>query len=279
MLNLIAENPDFKTALGNTNDRNPIEHQPPLKMSKKTSSNDIPKWGYWTIGSFLLIIFISISVLLASKPSKKHSASSASGTQLPANTQPPMHNIKILEHTSKLPHKQSFRIILPGLVSEDDLIKLTKELTSKHRVGSELMFFNWWTADQNIQNDACWSFSKCENDVFTVRFNTDSQEQSHEAVEIRPLHVDGEIGLWYWNRGETSHFIHIIPTENGNVKIHTVFSDGSNAWSEKKLINKQPLEFLWSDDDDEDRVYFVSDGDRTELRSKDGSAIKLDKIR
>ncbi len=201
------------------------------------------------------------------------------GGQPPPPTFEAMPNFPILEHSSNLPHKQSFKVALPGMVSETELVKLTKQMASMYRIGSELMFFNWWTETQDIQHDACWACSKCENDAITVQFNTDSLDKRLESIETRPLHVDGELGIWYWNRWETSHFIHIIPSGNDTVNIHTVFSDGSNAWTRKKLKSSQPLEFLWSDEDDEDQVFFQSNEKGTVLRSGDGTVTALEKIR
>lgn len=152
-----------------------------------------------------------------------------------------MPDYEIFEHSEKLPHKQAFRVLLPNRISKPDLTALTGKIAGAHRKGGERIFINWWLASQDRSTEMCWAHSKVIDGNIHVGTNLLSFEDHLEAVETRPLRVESELGLWHWDLGNISHYIHLIPAGPGKVEVRKTFLDGSSETSEMTIMGDSPL--------------------------------------
>ena len=229
---------------------------------------------------FFLVSLCAIMILLRKSPAKfSLTVNEKQEDQQPNREDKRMTSYRIIEHTSKAPKKRAFKVIIPRIISEVELKNLVEDISRKYRIGNEIIFINWWLADQNIATDICWATTRSDNGSFDIGFNTNSLEERLEVVEIRPLVAPDELGLWYWDRGELSHFIHIINSKNDRIKIHKIFLDGSNAWEEKIRLPGAKLRFLWTRESDPDKEYFEYDGVAAVIEDRIGIAVKLEKLR
>lgn len=152
-----------------------------------------------------------------------------------------MSDYHIFEHSQSLPHKQAFRVILPDRISEPDLSALTEQIASAHRKGPERIFINWWLASQDRSTEMCWAHSKVVDGNVHVGTNLLSLEEHLEAVETRPLRENSELGLWHWDLGSNSHYIHLIAAGPGQIQVRKSFLDGSCGTELMTVVNESPL--------------------------------------
>lgn len=74
-----------------------------------------------------------------------------------------------------------------------------------------------------------------------VGTNLLSLEEHLESVETRPLRDEAEIGLWHWDLGHNSHFIHLIRSGSGLVEVRKTFLDGSGSSELLRIAGESPL--------------------------------------
>lgn len=180
---------------------------------------------------------------------------------------------KIIEHSKTLPHKQYFQVVLEDRISHADLDSLTEDISQQHRVADERMYFHWWLASQDISREMCWAHSLFDG-VAHSGTNLLSLEEFLESVEVRPLKEDDELGLWFWDIGSTSNFIHIRRNSEGVFRLYRSFLDGSSADSTLELVCENPLRLKWA----EDEYLELRDGELA-IWDDQGQAVPLTKIR
>ncbi|MES2437461.1 MAG: hypothetical protein V4584_00250 [Verrucomicrobiota bacterium] len=152
-----------------------------------------------------------------------------------------MSDYHILDHSERLPHKQAFKILLPDRISEPVLTEFTDQIARAHRKGAERIFIHWWLASQDQSVEMCWAHSRMVDGNVHVETNLLSLEEHLEAVETRPLREDSELGLWHWDLGSNSHFIHLIDTGTGQVEVRKSFLDGSKGSEFMRILGESPL--------------------------------------
>ena len=184
-----------------------------------------------------------------------------------------MTQFSILDHLEKQPHKQTFRIILPGLITSEELAGLTEVVCGQFRRGSEPLFFSWWLASQNPDADDCWAWSRFRTSV-EVGFNGLPTEKYLESVENKPLSEPNEIGLWFWDRGDLSHFIQLLETGDRTVEVRKTFLDGMVDRSVKSIVHQKPLKIEW-----EPGEFLKMDHGGLGIHDEDGEVLILERIR
>ncbi len=152
-----------------------------------------------------------------------------------------MSEYHIFERSECLPHKQAFEIILPSRIPQPDLVAYTEQIEATHRKGSERIFINWWIASQDRFTEMCWAHSRIIDGNVYIGNNLLSLEEYLEVVETRPLREDSELGLWHWDLGSFSHFIHLIAAGPGRVEVRKSFLDGSYGTDLTTIVGESPL--------------------------------------
>lgn len=184
-----------------------------------------------------------------------------------------MTKYSIIDHEKRLPHKQTFRIVLTERITKEELSSLTEKISLEYRVASEKMFFNWWIITQDQTQEFCWAHSRYDGNT-SYGINLLSVEDYLESVEIRPLSEPNELGLWFWDQGNTSHYIQLLESTSETIEIRKTFLDGSSDNSVEKMISKSPLRIEWASDE-----FLQLDEDGLTIFDESGPAIKLQKIR
>jgi len=184
-----------------------------------------------------------------------------------------MPEFSVIDYQEKFPHKQSFRMLMPGLVTSEELASLTEIASRQFRRGSEAMFFNWWLASQNPDTDDCWAWSRFRTSV-EVGFNRLPAEKFLESVETKPLSEPNEIGLWFWDRGSTSHFIQLLEAGDLTVEVRKTFLDGMVDRSVKAIMHPRPLKIEW-----EHGEFLQMDHGDLAIHDEHGEVLILERIR
>ena len=92
-----------------------------------------------------------------------------------------MSQYEITKHTQKLPHKQSFEVMLSCRISDEKLEELTREISREYRIADEKMFFHWWNPSQNRAKEVCWANSSWDG---TYEFGTNLMTQEEFAASV-----------------------------------------------------------------------------------------------
>ncbi len=184
-----------------------------------------------------------------------------------------MSQYEITKHTQKLPHKQSFEVMLSCRISDEKLEELTREISREYRIADEKMFFHWWNPSQNRAKEVCWANSSWDG---TYEFGTNlmTQEEFLNSKELRPLRENNELGLWFWDQGSSSSYIHLLTCDDKKIEVRRNYLDGDSSSEVIEATGADPLRLPWHEED-----FLKLDGNNLTICDDKGVALKFDHIR